>query len=876
MKKKISPKNRDYYESIVPEIDNLKKNGLINSYIGNKGYSIYKISLNDKIIEFIKKELTVKPFMQSSLVEPNSFPIYLESDKKIYVPRFWGINIFGNPKTLKISYGKAINLDFNGNLRDYQTNVLNAYLKAINFEEKEENNVGNSSALIELWTGAGKCMGIDTPILMYNGDIKMVQDIKVGDQLMGDDSTPRNVLSLARGREMMYDIIPTKGDKYTVNESHILSLKMSSNYNNKKYNHPKKNDIHDVSLLEYLNLPKGFKHILKGYRVGVEFTSKDVDIEPYFLGLWLGDGTSRTTGITTLDDCVINYINEYSERLNSRVVICDTNGTRCCTYSIVNSSTNKENNFKGNNKLLNMLKNYNLLLNKHIPKIYKCNSRQVRLELLAGIIDSDGCESHGGYDIIQKNETLLDDIIYVARSLGFAAYKKVCKKSCMYKGEKKEGVYYRTNIHGKGLEDIPVKCERKKVEPRRQIKDALNTGIKVEKREIDNYYGFELDGNRRYLLGDYTVTHNTVLALKIVEVIKKKTIIFVHKTFLKNQWIERIKEYLPDAKIGCIQGQVIDIEGKDIVIAMIQSISMKSYPDSLFDDFGLSIYDECHHISSEVFSNCLRKCTTLYGLGLSATMNRKDGLTNVFKMYLGDICYKNKSEQIQFDVLVKAIDYNVYDDDEYNEVARDYRGNVKHTTMLSKVSNFNYRTDFIVDVIENELKINNNQQILLLAHQRKFLNYLFKAIEYKNLGTVGYYIGGMKEADLKASEKNQIILATYQMAAEGLDIKTLTSLILATPKSDIVQSVGRILREKHSNPLIIDIIDQHDCFINQFAKRKAFYNEKNYKIIRTNNERYIDYIKYIKKGEEFNEEEIWKEVVVKSKKSKENKCLIKI
>lgn len=876
MKKKISPKNRDYYESIVPEIDNLKKNGLINSYIGNKGYSIYKISLNDKIIEFIKKELTVKPFMQSSLVEPNSFPIYLESDKKIYVPRFWGINIFGNPKTLKISYGKAINLDFNGNLRDYQTNVLNAYLKAINFEEKEENNVGNSSALIELWTGAGKCVGIDTPIMMYNGDIKMVQDIKVGDQLMGDDSTPRNVLSLARGREMMYDIIPTKGDKYTVNESHILSLKMSSNYNNKKYNHPKKNDIHDVSLLEYLNLPKGFKHILKGYRVGVEFTSKDVDIEPYFLGLWLGDGTSRTTGITTLDDCVINYINEYSERLNSRVVICDTNGTRCCTYSIVNSSTNKENNFKGNNKLLNMLKNYNLLLNKHIPKIYKCNSRQVRLELLAGIIDSDGCESHGGYDIIQKNETLLDDIIYVARSLGFAAYKKVCKKSCMYKGEKKEGVYYRTNIHGKGLEDIPVKCERKKVEPRRQIKDALNTGIKVEKREIDNYYGFELDGNRRYLLGDYTVTHNTVLALKIVEVIKKKTIIFVHKTFLKNQWIERIKEYLPNAKIGCIQGQVIDIEGKDIVIAMIQSISMKSYPDSLFDDFGLSIYDECHHISSEVFSNCLRKCTTLYGLGLSATMNRKDGLTNVFKMYLGDICYKNKSEQIQFDVLVKAIDYNVYDDDEYNEVARDYRGNVKHTTMLSKVSNFNYRTDFIVNVIENELKINNNQQILLLAHQRKFLNYLFKAIEYKNLGTVGYYIGGMKEADLKASEKNQIILATYQMAAEGLDIKTLTSLILATPKSDIVQSVGRILREKHSNPLIIDIIDQHDCFINQFAKRKAFYNEKNYKIIRTNNERYIDYIKYIKKGEEFDEEEIWKEVVVKSKKTKENKCLIKI
>ena len=155
MKKKISPKNRDYYESIVPEIDNLKKNGLINSYIGNKGYSIYKISLNDNIIEFIKKELTVKPFMQSSIVQPNSFPIYLESDKKIYVPRFWGINIFGNPKTLKIKMGKSIDLKFNGELRDYQKTVMDSYLKAIKFGSKEEEN-SEGSGLIELGCGLGK------------------------------------------------------------------------------------------------------------------------------------------------------------------------------------------------------------------------------------------------------------------------------------------------------------------------------------------------------------------------------------------------------------------------------------------------------------------------------------------------------------------------------------------------------------------------------------------------------------------------------------------------------------------------------------------------------------------------------------------------
>ena len=340
----------------------------------------------------------------------------------------------------------------------------------------------------------------------------------------------------------------------------------------------------------------------------------------------------------------------------------------------------------------------------------------------------------------------------------------------------------------------------------------------------------------------------TVLALYIISMLKKKTIVVVHKDFLMTQWRDRITQFLPNARIGKIQQNTIDIENKDIVIAMIQSISMKSYPDSLFDDFGLSIYDECHHISSEIFSNCLRKCTTLYSLGLSATMNRKDGLTHVFKMYLGDICYKNKAIQSKDDVLVKAIDYKVLDDDEYNEVLYDYRGNVKHTTMISKVASYEYRTNFILSVIYNEFKVNPHQQIILLSQTKNMLNYLYKMIVNTNILSTGYYVGGMKEADLKISEKKQVILATYAMAAEALDIPTLTTLVLATSKSDIVQAVGRILRMKHANPLIIDIIDQHECFLNQFNKRKAFYNEKGYKIIRTNNEKYIEYNKAIRKN----------------------------
>ena len=831
---RVNPAN-----DILLQIEELKSQNKINSYLGNKGYSIYKDCLTDEIIEFIKTELTVKPLVQTPLIDPPSFPVYQESAKKIYVPRFWGIQIFGYPKYIKISAGSNIDLKFSGELRDFQIKVVDAYLKKIG--SNNNNIVADSSALIELECGLGKCHNINTPIMMYNGDIKMVQDVKVGDQLMGDDSTPRNVLSLARGKEMMYDIIPTKGDKYTVNESHILSLTYSTN----KSKNCKKGDVIDISLLDYLNLPKSYHGkggCLLGYRVKVDFPYKEIDIEPYFLGLWLGDGISRSTGITTIDRCVIEYIAEYAERLNLQIRECNSNGTRCTSYFITSKIKKLD-----SNKLLTMLKNHNLILNKHIPKIYKYNNRQVRLKLLAGIIDSDGSNSCNSYDIIQKNETLLDDIIYLARSLGFAAYKSKCEKSCMYKGEKKTGVYYRTNIHGKGLEDIPVKCERKKVEPRRQIKNALNTRIKVVKKEIDDYYGFELDGNHRYLLGDFTVTHNTVLGLKIISILNKKAIIYVQKTFLKNQWIERIKQFLPDARIGTIQGPIIDIEDKDIVIAMVQSISMKSYPESMFDSFGLSIYDEVHHMSSEVFSNCLKKCTTQYALGLSATMNRKDGLTRVFKMYLGDICYKNTEDKAKDDVLVKAIDYIVKDDDEYNEVSRDYRGNVKYSTMISKLSKYDYRNDFIINVIKSELFINNEQQIILLAHNRNMLTYLFAKITEENFTTVGFYVGGMKEADLKKSESKQVILATYAMAAEALDIKTLTTLILSTPKSDIVQAVGRILRQKHSQPLIVDIIDNHEPFLNQFNKRRAFYNEKEYKIIRTNNEKYYEYIREVKK-----------------------------
>ena len=417
----------------------------------------------------------------------------------------------------------------------------------------------------------------------------------------------------------------------------------------------------------------------------------------------------------------------------------------------------------------------------------------------------------------------------------------------------------------------------------------------------------------------------TILALNIISQLKKKTFIIVHKEFLLNQWVERISEFLPNARIGRIQGQIIDIDGKDIVIGMLQSLSMKEYPASVFESFGFTIIDEVHHISSEVFSNSLFKIVTKYMLGLSATMNRKDGTTHVFKMFLGEVVFKGERDEKR-DVTVRAIEYKV-NDEEFNETKLDFRGKPAYSTMISKLCEYNRRSEFIIQTLVDFISVenvdketitahkaimdNNNppcelcckkenylvkntccdcvkyclhcmekiilqnqtltkkqrpkcpsctkvlkyeqnyienpyisplldKHVIVMSHNLNVLHYMYKKFVCKNLASVGYYVGGMNESELKKSEKKQVILSTYTMSSEGLDIPTLNTEFLITPKTDIEQSVGRCLRAKHavSEPIVYDFIDSHDIFKRQWLKRKSYYKKQGYKIILTNSNEY--------------------------------------
>lgn len=320
----------------------------------------------------------------------------------------------------------------------------------------------------------------------------------------------------------------------------------------------------------------------------------------------------------------------------------------------------------------------------------------------------------------------------------------------------------------------------------------------------------------------------TVMALNIISCIKKKTLVVVHKSFLLNQWKERIEQFLPGSKIGIIQGKTIDTDGKDIVIGMLQTLSTKKFSPELVSEFGFTIYDECHHLSAEVFSQVMININSNYTLGLSGTMTRKDGLTKVFKWFVGPIIHKEKSET-QEEVLIKTIKFEDKTDTYYNEVETDFKGNPQYSKMISKICSNSSRTDMIVNIIKHELDSEIKQQIMILAHNKSLINELFEKISYFE-SSIGLYVGGMREEQLKASESKNVIIATYAMASEGLDIKTLTTLLMATPKTDVCQSVGRILRSKHERPMVIDVVDDHDIFRRQYNKRQKYYNKKKYNI----------------------------------------------
>jgi len=330
----------------------------------------------------------------------------------------------------------------------------------------------------------------------------------------------------------------------------------------------------------------------------------------------------------------------------------------------------------------------------------------------------------------------------------------------------------------------------------------------------------------------------TVLAINLITRLKLRALVIVHKTFLLNQWKERIQQYT-DANVGLIRQDQIDIADRQIVVAMLQSISMKDYDRELFQAFPLVIYDECHHLGAKMFSRSLIKVQAPYYLGLSATPERKDQMDKVFRYFLGPISYRGKFEPNN-QVIVRLYSYkiiNIKFKSLFNQRIKTYL-TPKMITNICKISE---RNDLIVKLITDIIIAEPGRKILVLsgrcnsAKNDSSVNHVKEISDRLNLNpdladSWGYYIGGMKRIQLEISSEKQIIIGTYDMAQEGLDISQLDTLIMASPlKGDITQTCGRILRGGNIyQPLIVDIVDQVKPFCDQARYRYGYYKSNNY------------------------------------------------
>lgn len=469
-------------------------------------------------------------------------------------------------------------------LRPYQTDGLNALWEYFQ-------NGGTGNPLLAWPCG---CHARGTKILMHDGTIKNVEDIQVGDKLIGPDSKARLVLSLARGRQSMLKVIPIKGEPFVVNKDHIFSLMTSTNQHSRVPNRGK-GKIVNVKGSDYVNWSKWFKETHKLWRSSVNFNDgfhSYLPISPYNMGVFLGDGgySHDAITITSQDEIILqSIISEagYMRRYN--------NGSKANTITISTIG-----NFGKSLKILGLNKKNSG--SKFIPQIYKTASIDDRKAILAGLLDTDGSLTCNGYDYISKSKRLAEDVCFISRSLGFASYVKECSKKSQ---NGTEGIYFRVSIYGKGLDTLPLMLAYKKANPSKQIKNNLVTGFKLEELPEDDFYGFALDGDHLYLTADFTVHHNTgksiVPAIFIESVMKlwpnQRFLMITHVKELIQQNYNVLLKVWFNAPVGIYSAGLKSKEvAHSIVYGGIQSM-IKNPMQFGFRD--IIFIDEAHLISDE-------------------------------------------------------------------------------------------------------------------------------------------------------------------------------------------------------------------------------------------------------------------------------------
>lgn len=315
-----------------------------------------------------------------------------------------------------------------------------------------------------------------------------------------------------------------------------------------------------------------------------------------------------------------------------------------------------------------------------------------------------------------------------------------------------------------------------------------------------------------------TGTGKTVIALNVVCTLKVKTLIIVHKRFLMDQWAERIAQFVPSARVGRIQQNNVCVEGCDIVVGMLQSIAMREYGPEVFDGFGLVILDEVHVVPAPVFSRALFKVCSPCMLGMSATPERRDGMSCIISWFVGPV-FMDHQLKGKAEVSVRVVRFPCSYKYAY--------GKAGMAKILSKLCENAERNDLLLTIVYD--LVASGRKVILLSDRRSHCSRLMECLA-NNAISCALYLGGMKEQELKESETKDVLLATYSMAKEGLDIPGLDAVVLANPRSDVIQACGRVLHGKSTSPVIVDVVDTWCVGEAQFRRRMAYYEKSGFTI----------------------------------------------
>lgn len=867
--------------------------------LGYHGYTIKKDYISDENLESIKKQLTVTPFVPPdfSNFRPEPFKLYQESKSKIYLPKIYGIDNFGLPDKIKLHRGKEINLDFVGELRPEQIAPAEAYLQCANDPLKRGGilslRCGSGKTVLAIYL---ICQLKKKTLIIVHKDFLLQQwkerinqftpkaevglikgkivDVENKDIIMG---SLQSIAMKEYDETIFHDIGNIVIDECIPGRQYIVTKDGPIKIKNIYYKWINKEKIPQIKSFNQNNKTYEWKNVTYGWEkttnelIKISFGKKSMKCTKNHSLLSL-NGMMKAQDLNIGDSIISFSDNEKNDNLNAKSLNDDqyqlllgsilgdgsinklpsnryrlriTHGMEQKQYCEWKASMFGVSTKKINNNGYGLGKEAVVMCSKLFDLPYNIENNKKNLP--QWVIDNIDPR---GMAIWYMDDGSLDRRKYNAKlctyGFDFETHKRFQKKFLTYNikvdivGNKRWILSFNTDNTFKFLNLI-----HEYIHPNILYKIINNNYLQdyqeyinscKDYRRIGNINPFKLKLNDMYVINGNT--YACVSCKKNHELhLHSNNVKFCHivpNNFMYNpdniskyNWDNKFLSY-STMKISKISYQELKEEIKVYDIEVSDNHTFVCCDE--INNNGI-VVSNCHHLGAECFSQALKKVNFEYSLGLSATVTRKDGLTKVFKWHLGDVVYSEKNRGDNVEISIK--EYYKTDSD-YNKLCYTYGSRLNRPRMINNICNYLPRTQYIVDLIDKLLIDEPERRILLLSDRRSHLENFHELLDLKAIDN-GYYMGGISTQQLKKNEKCTVILGTFAISSEGLDISGLNTLILASPKSDIIQSVGRILRDKIQwrkyIPLVIDIVDKFSVFERQGDKRKKYYEKCKYTII---------------------------------------------